>query len=331
VTETFAHTKSALKQAFAARGIRPNKRLSQNFLIDPNLLRFVVKTAELTPNDVVLEIGSGPGNLTSLLADAAGAVCAVELDRKLYQFASEHLAQRLNVRLIHADILKSRTQIEPQVLETVSSLLAERPSAAVKVNVANILECSLQAARSSSFRQAKACTPAEKSVTSAVKVVSNLPYSVSTPVIMALLGLSLPIRMFVLTVQKEIAERLTATPATPQYSLLGVVVQAQAEVEVVRILPPEVFWPAPEVESAVVKILPSGLFRGQPERYRMFTAVARALFQARRKTAANALEKLVIQVSRQALLRQAGIEPTARGETLSPSQILQLSDAIRRE
>jgi len=294
VTETFAHTKSALKQAFAARGIRPNKRLSQNFLIDPNLLRFVVKTAELTPNDVVLEIGSGPGNLTSLLADAAGAVCAVELDRKLYQFASEHLAQRLNVRLLHADILKSRTQIEPQVLETVSSLLAERPGGATKV-------------------------------------VSNLPYSVSTPVIMALLGLPLPIRMLVLTVQKEIAERLTATPATPQYSLLGVVVQAQAEVEVVRILPPEVFWPAPEVESAVVKILPSGLFRGQPERYRMFTAVARALFQARRKTAANALEKLVIQVSRQALLRQAGIEPTARGETLSPSQILQLSDAIRRE
>ncbi|MBM4049794.1 MAG: methyltransferase domain-containing protein, partial [Planctomycetes bacterium] len=173
MTETFAHTKSALKQAFAARGIRPNKRLSQNFLIDPNLLRFVVKTAELTPNDVVLEIGSGPGNLTSLLADAAGAVCAVELDRKLYQFASEHLAQRLNVRLLHADILKSRTQIEPQVLETVSSLLAERPGGATKV-------------------------------------VSNLPYSVSTPVIMALLGLSLPIRMFVLTVQKEIAERLTA-------------------------------------------------------------------------------------------------------------------------
>ncbi|MBM4049081.1 MAG: hypothetical protein FJ279_28610, partial [Planctomycetes bacterium] len=160
------------------------------------------------------------------------------------------------------------------------------------------------------------------------KVVSNLPYSVSTPVIMALLGLSLPIRMFVLTVQKEIAERLTATPATPQYSLLGVVVQAQAEVEVVRILPPEVFWPAPEVESAVLRILPSGLFRGQPERYRAFTAVARALFQARRKTAANALEKLLAPAAPEALLRQAGIEPTVRGETFSPSQILQLGDAI---
>lgn len=245
-------TQSYLRNLMQQQGIHPKNKLGQNFLIDLNVLDLLVRSAELTRADLVLEVGSGTGSLTARLAAAAGSVVAVEVDAPFYSFAAELIGAQPHVNLIHADILKNKNQLNPGVLQA------------------------LEEAR-------------QKYQPAALKLVANLPYAVATPVIANLLISSLPFERMVVTVQWEIAERLMAIPGTKDYGALAVLVQSLAHVELVRKLAPTVFWPRPQVHSAIVRINPDADKRravGDVQRLRNFL---RDLYTHRRKNLRSAL------------------------------------------
>lgn len=274
-------TAAELKRLFAERGVRPSRVRGQNFLVDPAQMRFVADAAELDPRDVVLEPGPGTGGLTALLAARAGAVIAVELDRKLHDIAAERLAECHNVRLIHADIISGSEALAPQAREAVDAACAALPGARLKV-------------------------------------VANLPYAVSTAFIVAALsGSPAPVTMVVM-VQREVALRLAAHPAEDDYGYLSVIVQAGARVEVLRKVGASCFWPQPKIDSAVVAITPRpGAIA--PDELAALKRVAGALFAHRRKQLAASLRLAGLRPSRQAaeqLLNELHIAPAARCEDL---------------
>ena len=197
-------------EPFARRGISPRRRLGQNFLIDLNIHELIVKTAEVGAGDVVLEIGSGTGALTSLMAGLGAAVVAVDVDPAMARLTAESTAGVLNVRVLYLRCAGRKHMLHPEVLDNVRSGLA--------------------AGKGERF-----------------KLVANLPYHVATPVITNLLIHAdfCPVLM-VVTIQRELADRLCATAASPPYGALSVVVQALADVSLVRSLPPSVFWPGPK-------------------------------------------------------------------------------------
>ena len=219
-------TQSYLRSLFAENGISPQRRLGQNFLIDLNIHDLIVKSAELNAGDVILEVGPGAGALTSLMAAEVAAVVAVEVDRTMARLTTHATAGLENVRVLNLDALAGKNTINPAVLDQVRSALAGGEGRRFKL-------------------------------------VANLPYHVATPLITNfLVHPDLCPELLVVTIQREMADRLCATPATPAYGAVSVVVQALADVSLIRSLPPSVFWPRPKVDSAV---LPSGPVRqGEP-------------------------------------------------------------------
>ena len=197
-------------------GIEPRTDLGQNFMIDMNLQRVLLEAAHIEPHDVVLEVGTGTGGLTMQMAPLAAAVVSVELDRSLHQLAGEELFHLSNVTLLQTDVLKSKNRIELAVLEAVQRQLEAGPE-----------------------RQ--------------WKLVANLPYNIATPLISNLLALDRPPRTMTVTVQKEVADRFVARP-DKDYGALAIWIQSQCRAEIVRVLPPSVFWPRPKVSSAFVQI-----------------------------------------------------------------------------
>jgi 16S rRNA (adenine1518-N6/adenine1519-N6)-dimethyltransferase len=288
-------TLSYLRSLFEERGIKPKNKLGQNFLIDLNLLDFLVRTAELSGEDLVLEVGSGTGSLTNLLAAGAGAVVSVETDRAFFDLTREAVHDRTNVTVIHADILRGKNQLNPEVLAPLVEVRQQR-------------------------RYGR------------LKLVANLPYVVATPVISNLLLSHFAFERMVGTVQWEIAERLTAHPGTKAYGALSVLVQSVAEVEMVRRLAPSVFWPRPQVASAIVMIRPNAAKRervGDVQRFRHFL---RDLYVHRRKNLRGALVGLPSErrdkgeVDRK--LAELHLEGTVRAEELDIEQHLRLCSAF---
>jgi len=285
-------TLSYLRNLFEQRGIRPKNKLGQNFLIDLNLLDLLLRAAELTAEDLALEVGSGTGSLTARLAEQAGAVVSVELDPHFAQMVKEAVAGRDNVTLLHADILRNKNELNPGVLET--------------------------------LRETQA-----RAGTTRLKLVANLPYAVATPVISNLLLSDVAVERMVVTVQWEIAERLTAAPNTKEYSALAVLVQSVADVRLIRRLPPAVFWPRPQVDSAIVLIRPNAAKRAHVGDVVRFRSFLRDLYAHRRKNLRGALVALANadftkeEVDRK--LAELGIEGTLRAETLDLEQHLRLS------
>lgn len=211
-------TLSYLRNLLEERGIEPKNKLGQNFLIDLNLLDLVVRTANLSGDDLAFEVGSGTGTLTGRLAETAGAVVSVEIDPQFFDLAEELLTDRPNVRLVKADVLKRKNELNPVVLKALDET-----------------------------QERFGCTNR--------KLIANLPYVVATPVICNTLIAGLGITEMVVMVQWEIAERLTANVGASMYSSLAVLVQSVADVSVVRRLAPTVFYPRPTVESAIVRIV----------------------------------------------------------------------------
>lgn len=288
-------TKHDIITALRERGIHLKKSLGQNLLIDHNLLAFIVREAAVDRTDLVLEVGAGSGLLTGHLAEGAGHVVAVEIDPRMVELFREHMAGAGNVSLLNCDVLESKSKLNPAVLDAVTAAL-HRPGI------------------------------------SRLKCVANLPYAVSTMVIPLLLEGPLPVQVMVFTVQKEVSDRLAATPGTKDYGALSVIVQALARVEKVRTLGPRVFFPEPKVDSAVVRITPADERRRRIADYRTFAEVTRGLFTHRRKKIAGALA--LIERFRDArpalepLIAAAGIEPGARADQLSVEQIILLSNNI---
>jgi 16S rRNA (adenine1518-N6/adenine1519-N6)-dimethyltransferase len=245
-------TLSHIQRELSSRGIRPKNKLGQNFLIDLNLIDLIVRTAELSRDDLALEIGSGTGSLTAKLAAEAGAVVSVELDPIVHSLASDHVRDYSNVRLLNLDALRNKNELNPGVLQAIDAATKDL-----------------------------GCTR--------LKLVANLPYAVATPVIANLLIQGRPIERMVVTVQWEIAERLTAAPRTSQFSAVSVLVQSLADVSIVRRLAPSVFWPRPKVESAIVRIDPDPQKRARIDDVQSFRDFLRDLYVHRRKNLRGAL------------------------------------------
>lgn len=290
------HTPTVLKQIFSQRGISPNKRFGQNFLIDQNTLLSIPDIAELTDDDVVLEIGTGTGGLTRLLAERSRHVFTVEVDKKLFEMASDILKLYKNVTIINADILKTKHELNPDIPSKMLNWLKEQDQ----------------------FH---------------IKVVSNLPYNISTPVIINLLEGNLPIKLMVLMLQKEITERMAAMPGTREYGILSIITQLFSEVEVVKTLSPQVFWPRPEVYSALVKIsVNKEKYTGRITDYPFFKKIIHAIFTSRRKTLLNSLERLKLpNMSRERMKRVIEgmqMDERVRGEILTLDQLINLSESV---
>jgi 16S rRNA (adenine1518-N6/adenine1519-N6)-dimethyltransferase len=288
-------TLSYLRGLFEQHGLKPKNKLGQNFLIDLNILDLIVRVAHLTPADLVLEVGSGTGGLTGQLAEHAGAVLSVEIDPAFHALVGELLGGRPNVHLLHADILKNKNRLNPDVLAALDGLRGQHPDAPLKL-------------------------------------VANLPYVVATPVIANLLISDLPFERFVVTVQWEIAERILAAPGNKDYGALAVLVQSLADAALVRKLPPSVFWPRPQVESAIVKILPRADKRrhvGDVERFRAFL---RRLYTHRRKNLRAALAGLpdgrLPKKEVDQRLAELGVDGTVRAEELSVEDHLRLCEVF---
>ena len=203
-------TATYLSKRLTAAGLRPVSRFGQNFLIDLNLVDLIAKSAELKKTDVVLEIGTGVGSLTTRLSDQAGAVLTVEIDNNLHRLASEELAGRPDVRLIQGDALRNKNSLRSDLMEQIRDAISRiGPEARFLL-------------------------------------VANLPYNVATPIISNLLHETPAPDAMVVTIQKELADRIIAEPGTKDYGALSVWIQSVCQAEIVRVLSPKVFGLAPQ-------------------------------------------------------------------------------------
>jgi 16S rRNA (adenine1518-N6/adenine1519-N6)-dimethyltransferase len=287
-------TQTDIRQLLARAGLRPDRRHGQHFLVDGNLMRLLVAEAELDSTDTVLEVGPGVGNLTELLVEGAGHVVAVEIDPQVAAIARERLAAAANLDLLVTDILANKHTVAPSVLETVRRR--------------------------------------RDALGGAVKLVANLPYQAATPLMAELVQADPPPERLVFTVQEEVAARLAAEPGTSEYGPVGVLVQALAEVKVLRRLGPSVFWPRPQVWSAMVRIRPSAARRARIADLAVLRRTIEGLFGHRRKRAARSLSLAdpsgASPQEWAARLRAVGLDPDARGETYSVDEIVRLANSL---
>jgi 16S rRNA (adenine1518-N6/adenine1519-N6)-dimethyltransferase len=263
--------------------LRPSKGLGQNFLVDQAVLHKIVAAAELAPEDVVLEIGAGLGTLTRELARSAAHVVAVELDRRLMPVLRSELSDLDNVTLVQGDILD---------LDPASLIHTASPHPPIS---------NLSSSLSSPH----------------YKVVANLPYYITSAVLRHLLDASLKPHRMVLTVQREVAERIVAAPG--QMSLLAVSVQFYGRPRRLFRIKPGSFYPSPSVESAVVQV---DLYTTPPvwvEDPTGFFRVVRAGFSQRRKQLRNSLAAGLGRPPDEVAVRltEAGVDPRRRAQTLS--------------
>ena len=282
------------------------EKLGQNFLKDKTIAEKIVKAADLKPSDFVIEIGPGKGILTEKLAERAERVIAVEIDRKLVDYLRRKFINKKNIEIINNNILKINL-LELQNLFSVIPAQAGIQSVNTKPNN-SILDSRLRGndmERKSDIE--------DKYLR--YKVVANLPYYITSPVIRMFLKSEYPPREMILMVQKEVAERITAVPG--KMSLLSVSVQYYARPEILFYVNKKSFNPVPKVDSAVVRI--TRIVEHEAQENKKFFKIVRAGFCARRKTLVNNLSNSLRLDKKevQEKIKAAGILPTARAQELS--------------
>ena len=262
------------------------KKYGQNFLIDPGVLERIVSASQITEDDCILEIGPGIGTMTQYLAEKAGKVIAVEIDKALIPILEETLSPYKNVMVINGDIL--RTDINELVRERNQG----RP----------------------------------------IKVVANLPYYITTPIIMTLFETQVPLISVTVMVQKEVADRMKVGPGTKDYGALSLAVQYYARPEVVANVPPNCFIPRPGVGSAVIRLVRYEEAPVKVRDERKMFGLIRAAFNQRRKTLINSLgnasELHISKEEAARALENLGLPSTVRGEALTLEQFAVLSDLL---
>lgn len=286
---------AALRALLQARGLAPSKRFGQHFLIEPRLLDAIAGAAKLGPGDVVLEVGPGTGTLTRRLLDRAARVISVEIDAGLHRLVAETLGADPKLDLLHADVLGSKTRLADVVVGALDAALAAVPGATFKV-------------------------------------VANLPYNISTPFLAALaLRYRVPETM-VLLVQKELAQGLASPPGTREYSPIAVLLQSLGRIRTERTVGRDVFWPRPEVESAVVVFERT---TADPSAALAVYPLVAHLFSQRRKTIGALLRKLPgadggapTAAAVERALTAAGLTGKERAEALTPAAFFSLKRAL---
>ena len=288
-------TKHQIQQLLTSAGVLPNKHFGQHFLIDLNLMRLMIDSANICSDDIVLEVGCGTGSLTEGLAERAGFCIAVEVDDTLAKIAKDQLAEKENVTVINTDILESKHTISGTVIEAIGQ--------------------------------------ARKQHSGRLLLIANLPYNVACPVILNLVeGPTVVDRMYV-TVQKQVAERMSAKPGSGDYGTLSIFLSAAGEVRTERILKPTVFWPQPQVESAMVsfvrkqekvsRIKSMELFA---EVINLFMGHRRKMLKACTKFASGELAKIDNWPE---IFEQCSIDPTQRPEKLPPEDYIAIANLCR--
>lgn len=263
------------------------KNFGQNFLVDEHVLNKIISAAEITKDDVVLEVGPGIGTLTQALAKSAGKVIAVEIDKTLIPILEDVLSNYDNIEIINEDILK--------------------------VDINDIVD---------------------KNHGKRIKVVANLPYYITTPIIMEILEHRLPIESITVMVQKEVAYRMKATPGTKDYGSLSLAVQYYCEPYLVANVPQNCFMPRPNVDSAVIKLSVYDKPSIEAENTELMFELIKVAFSQRRKTLLNCIynvgswnidkEKIVT------VLNEAGLDERVRGEKLTLEDFAKLSGVLEK-
>ena len=262
------------------------KKFGQNFLIDTHVLDKIIAAAQITKEDMVLEIGPGIGTMTQYLCENAREVVAVEIDKNLIPILEDTLSGYDNVSLINGDILK--------------------------VDINQIVQ--------------------EKNNGKPIKVVANLPYYITTPIIMGLFESHVPIENITVMVQKEVADRMQVGPGTKDYGALSLAVQYYAEPYIVANVPPNCFMPRPKVGSAVIRLTrhsePPVVVKDEAMMFRLVSAS----FNQRRKTLVNGLSNSPeVTATKEEILQaleKMGMPATVRGETFGLEEFAQLTNLL---
>ena len=265
------------------------KKFGQNFLIDDHVITKIINAAEITKDDLVLEIGPGIGTMTQYLAESAGKVIAVEIDKNLIPILGETLAEYDNVTIINEDILK--------------------------LDINRLVE--------------------EENDGKPIKVVANLPYYITTPIIMGLFESHVPLQSITVMVQKEVADRMQVGPGSKDYGALSLAVQYYAKPYIAANVPPNCFIPRPGVGSAVIRLTryeePPVMVKDE----RLMFKLIRASFNQRRKTLqngiANSPELPYSKAQVEKALEKMGLAANVRGESLTLAEFAKLSDTISEE
>lgn len=260
------------------------KKFGQNFLIDRHVIQKIINAAEITGEDTVLEIGPGIGTMTQYLAENAGHVYAVEIDKNLIPILGDTLSSYDNVTVINQDILK--------------------------VDIPQLIGAGKR-----------------------VKVVANLPYYITTPIIMGLFENRVPADSITVMVQKEVAARMQAAPGSKDYGALSLAVQYYAAPYIVANVPSNCFMPRPGVGSAVIKLTAYSEPQVRVSDEKLMFRLIRASFNQRRKTLQNGIhnspELSFTKEQVETALTSMGLSPSVRGETLSLQQFAELTDVLK--
>ena len=265
------------------------KKFGQNFLIDDHVITKIINAAEITKDDLVLEIGPGIGTMTQYLAESAGKVIAVEIDKNLIPILGETLAEYDNVTIINEDLLK--------------------------LDINRLVE--------------------EENDGKPIKVVANLPYYITTPIIMGLFESHVPLQSITVMVQKEVADRMQVGPGSKDYGALSLAVQYYAKPYIAANVPPNCFIPRPGVGSAVIRLTryeePPVMVKDESLMFKLI----RASFNQRRKTLqngiANSPELPYSKAQVEKALEKMGLAANVRGESLTLAEFAKLSDTISEE
>jgi 16S rRNA (adenine1518-N6/adenine1519-N6)-dimethyltransferase len=274
---------SSIKKELEAYGLAPRKKWGQHFLVDRNILRKVLRTADVGPQDVVLEVGPGLGEMTLALAQEARKVMAVEIDRKLAEVLRQKVSGFPNVEIIQNDILQ---------LDFLALLGNEEGP---------------------------------------VKVVANLPYQISTPLLFQFIDSRQLFSSLTLMVQREVAERMIASPGSKDYGPLSVLVQVLSDILICFHVKPSAFFPPPRVDSSVIQITwrKKALIAANDEEW--LRAVVRGALGYRRKTLINALRHsgLVLPLDLEERLADIHIDLRRRPETLTIDEFIRLASILK--